>query len=46
MDLENEREDLLTAGLGFSPWGVFTLDLAGSVGEETFGASLQLGWSF
>jgi len=46
MDLEDEQEDVVTAGLGFSPWGVFTMDLAGAVGDETYGASLQLGWSF
>jgi len=45
-DLAGEATDVLTAGIGFSPFGVMRLDLAGMVGDDTYGAALQATFSF
>ncbi|WP_169307015.1 conjugal transfer protein TraF [Ferrimonas sediminicola] len=46
-DLSDNYEDLLTFGLGISPWDCFSLDLAAQFGDdEERGAALQLGWKF
>ncbi len=46
-DLSDNYDDLLTVGLGITPWDTFSLDLAAQFGDdEERGASLQLGWKF
>ena len=45
-DLGDGSEDVFTAGLGFSPFGAIRFDLAGAVGEDTYGAGLQISMSF
>ncbi|WP_286342621.1 conjugal transfer protein TraF [Ferrimonas sp. YFM] len=46
-DLSDNYEDLLTVGLGITPWDSFSLDLAAQFGDdEERGAALQLGWKF
>jgi hypothetical protein len=39
---------MTTAGIGFSPFGVMHLDLAGAgaVGENSYGGSLALSFTF
>ena len=39
-------DDVVTAGIGLSPWDVFHLDITGMVGEETYGANVQMSWTF
>lgn len=46
MDTENVYEDVLTGGIGLSPFDVFHIDLTGMVGDQTYGAALQLSWTF
>lgn len=46
MDLEGGVEDALTAGLGVSPFGAVRLDIAGLLGEDTYGAALELSFTF
>lgn len=46
-DLKGTREDVVTAGLGFAPFGVVNLDLSALYGEnKTYGAAIQLGIHF
>lgn len=46
-DMKNEVSDIFTAGIGFTPFDTFSLDLAATKGEgETFGAALGLGLKF
>jgi F plasmid transfer operon, TraF, protein len=46
-DMEDTREDVITAGLGFSPWDVFHFGLSGSYGNnDTYGAALDFRWTF
>lgn len=45
-DLEDNAQDLITAGLGFSPFGVAHMDLAGAFGEDSYGASLSFSFTF
>ncbi|MFT4538983.1 MAG: hypothetical protein ACI841_000679 [Planctomycetota bacterium] len=45
-DTENVYEDVLTGGIGLSPWDVFHLDITGQLGDETYGAVVQLSWTF
>jgi len=45
-DLQGGTEDVVTAGLGVSPFGVLRVDLAGLVGEDTYGAALALSVTF
>ena len=46
-DFEDTTEDLLTAGLGFSPFDVFHFAIAGMLGEDdTYGAVLQTSVTF
>jgi hypothetical protein len=46
-DLKNTVDDLMTAGIGLSPFGVVNLDIAALYGEnDTYGAALQLGLNF
>ncbi len=41
-DLEDERTDLFSAGVGIAPFGVVHLDLVGLLGEDSAGAAFQL----
>jgi hypothetical protein len=42
-DLNDIDEDIYTAGIGISPWDVFSIDIAAFTGDnETVGAALQL----
>lgn len=46
-DFEAGREDVLTAGIGLSPFDVVNIDIAGVYGEnDTYGAVIQLGVGF
>lgn len=46
-DIANNYDDLLTAGIGLSPFDLISLDLAGEFGEDDeMGAALQLGMKF
>ncbi|MDP7061474.1 MAG: conjugal transfer protein TraF [Planctomycetota bacterium] len=45
-DLEETADDMFTAGIGLSPFGVFHLDLAGAIGEDSYGALLALSVTF
>lgn len=45
-DLEDTRDDMFTAGVGFSPFKVFHLDLTGMVGEnDAYGAALEFSFT-
>jgi hypothetical protein len=46
LDLEDNYSNMATAGIGFSPFGVMHLDLAGAVGENSYGGSLALSFTF
>jgi len=46
IDLEDNHASMATAGLGFSPFGVMHLDLAGAVGENSYGGALSLSFTF
>jgi hypothetical protein len=47
MDLQDTLDDSITAGLGFSPFDVVSLDIAGSyAGESQLGASVGLAVTF
>jgi hypothetical protein len=37
---------MATAGIGFSPFGVMHFDLAGAVGENSYGGSFALSFTF
>lgn len=46
-DIESTREDVITAGVGFSPGNVFHFDLSGAYGsDDTYGLALDLRWTF
>ncbi len=45
-DIEDGTEDMVSAGIGLSPFGVFHLDLAGAFGSDTYGAMLALSFTF
>jgi hypothetical protein len=45
-DLEDTADDMFTAGIGLSPFGVFHLDLAGAMGADSYGALLALSFTF
>ena len=46
-DIENNSEDLLTAGLGLSVFNTFNIDIAGVYGDnDTVGATLQTSFYF
>ena len=45
-DLEDTVDDMFTAGIGLSPFGVFHLDLAGAMGADSYGALLALSFTF
>lgn len=45
-DLESNAEDLVTAGIGFSPFGVARLELAGGFGDDSYAVALSLGFTF
>ncbi|MBO9494086.1 conjugal transfer protein TraF [Thalassotalea sp. G20_0] len=46
-DLEDNSADVLTAGVGLSPWDIFGLNAAVMVGEDkTYGAALQFSAKF
>ena len=46
-DIEDNYENIFTAGLGVSPWDVFHFDLSGSYGEnDTYGLALGFLWTF
>lgn len=46
-DVEDVAENVVTAGLGFSPFDLFHFDLSGSYGEnDTYGAALDMRWTF
>lgn len=43
-DLNSVDDDIYTAGVGISPWDVFSIDLAAFTGDnDTLGAALQFG---
>ncbi|MDK9789782.1 conjugal transfer protein TraF [Vibrio sp. D431a] len=45
--LTDHQDDLITAGIGLKPFGVFGLDLAGQYGKDNnFGASAQMVFQF
>ncbi len=46
MDMESTVDDMFTAGVGLSPFGVFHLDLTGAVGEDSYGAVVALSFTF
>ncbi|MBC8368636.1 MAG: conjugal transfer protein TraF [Planctomycetes bacterium] len=46
LDLEDNYSNMATAGIGFSPFGGMHLDLAGAVGENSYGGSLALSFTF
>lgn len=47
MDLKDNLDDSITAGIGISPFNVVSLDLAGSyAGENQFGAAMNLAVTF
>lgn len=44
-DLKSNVSDLLTVGLGITPWDRFNIDISGGVGEgDTYAAGLQIGF--
>lgn len=46
-DYKNNQADLLTVGLGLSPFDVFNIDIAGMIGkDDTLGAAVGLGLKF
>lgn len=46
-DLENNMEDTVSVGVGFSPFNIVNVDIAGFTGDgNTAGASMQLGLRF
>ena len=45
-DLESRAEDLMTAGIGFSPFGVGRIELAGGFGENSYAVALSVGFTF
>lgn len=46
-DIADTLDDQMTAGLGISPFGVFSLDLAATYsGDEQFGAAIQTAFTF
>jgi hypothetical protein len=45
-DLEDTVDDMFTAGIGLSPFGVFHLDLTGAVGADSYGALLAMSFTF
>jgi len=46
-DISDGREDVITAGLGISPFDVLNVDVTGIYGEnDTYGAVVQVGLSF
>ncbi|MDP6963040.1 MAG: conjugal transfer protein TraF [Planctomycetota bacterium] len=46
IDLEDNYANMATAGIGFSPFGVMHLDLAGAVGDNSYGAAVSLSFTF
>ena len=46
LDLEDNYANMATAGIGFSPFGVMHFDLAGAVGENSYGGSFALSFTF
>jgi hypothetical protein len=46
IDLKDNYASMATAGLGFSPFGVMHLDLAGAVGENSYGGAFSLSFTF
>ena len=45
-DMEDTREDVVTAGFGFSPFDVFHFDISGAYGDnDTYGVALDLRWT-
>jgi len=44
-DLKSNVSDLLTAGIGITPWDRFNIDIGGGVGEgETYAVGVQIGF--
>lgn len=44
-DLKGNVSDLLTAGIGITPWDRFNIDIGGGVGEgETYAVAVQIGF--
>jgi len=44
-DLKGNVSDLLTAGIGITPWDRFNIDIGGGVGEgETYAVGVQIGF--
>ncbi len=44
-DLKSNVSDILTAGIGITPWDRFNIDLTGAIGEgDTYGAAFQIGF--
>ena len=44
-DIKGNVSDMLTAGIGITPWDRFNLDIGGGVGEgDTYAVGLQLGF--
>ena len=46
-DMESSVEDVITAGIGLSPFDVLSLDISGAMGDnDTYGGAIQLGLKF
>lgn len=45
-DIQDTRESVFTAGVGFSPFGVLHLDVAGALGENSYGGVVALSFTF
>jgi hypothetical protein len=44
-DLKDNVSNVITGGIGITPWDRFNIDLSGMMGEgETLGAALQIGF--
>ncbi len=44
-DLKSNVSNVVTAGIGITPWDRFNIDLTGAIGEgDTYGAALQIGF--
>ncbi len=46
MDMDDGTNDIATAGIGFSPFGVLHMDLSAAAGDETYGVILSTSLTF
>jgi hypothetical protein len=45
-DLEDNGQDLITAGIGFSPFGVAHMDLSAGIGDDSYAVALAFSYTF